>query len=269
MGDVPFTFTVRHVRKGATYCLRAVDVRQTDEVCFSCLCSFKRSEKKYNFEHQPVADIQRKYEVVLGGKEIEDHPLAPGRDTPEWTMEVERGVRPPVEFAGIEARKVKMDRYNAMVRATEHPDRYRHLHFYRLLGLPDESREGKGKTQEQIKQSDEEGEYDNLHICAHLYASDRNSLFLIARALGRTSDITRIASLSHTVIIHTHKPAMKTIDWGLETAQPRAKWFTIEASTSRSGENRVLHQGQIWAPDGTLIATTLQDGLLRVRDQRL
>jgi acyl-CoA thioesterase len=163
-----------------------------------------------------------------------------------------------------------MKKYNEMVDSKNHPEKYRQLHFYRLMGLPEDVEEGSdASTIEKIRKSDTDGGYDNLHICAHLYASDRNSLYLIARALDRVNDITRIASLSHTVIIHTHGAAMRTIDWASDSGKPISKWFTIEASTSRSGENRVLHQGQLWGPDGTLVATTLQDGLLRVRDEKL
>jgi hypothetical protein len=45
------------------------------------------------------------------------------------------------------------------------PTDYRHLSYYRPIGLIPPS------------------SY-NLHACAHLYASDRNSLFIISNAAG-------------------------------------------------------------------------------------
>nr|KMM71661.1 hypothetical protein CPAG_07964 [Coccidioides posadasii RMSCC 3488] len=280
-GSIPFTFYVRHVREGQTYCLRAVDVRQKEEICFSCLVSFKRVESSYNFCFQPPMDIDGRYKVALHGIKRENQPLAPSLDTPQWTEEVEKGLRPAVPFSGTDIRKVKMKRYNEMVGAKEDPTRYRQVHFYRLFGLPGDDEEGSGYGRDDIaalRARDEAGEFDNLHICAHLFASDRNSLWLIAWALNRAQRVRRIASLSHTVVIHTHGPAMRMIDWDRLDVHAGAdgtadlgegrgrKWFTIEARTTRAGENRALHQGQIWGPDGTLVATTVQDGLLRVWD---
>ncbi|OAX79954.1 acyl-CoA thioesterase II [Emergomyces africanus] len=269
MDGIPYTFTVRHVRDGSTYCLRAVDVSQGEGVCFSALCSFKRAERSYTFQHQPAADIQRRYQVVLAGKKVEDHPMAPGIDRPSWNSEVETGMSQKLHFAGVESRKVVMDEYNESVDARNHKDRYRQLQFYRLLGLPGLEDEADAGTLEDIRKADDAGEYDNLYICAHLFQSDRNSLFVIAWAHDMVYDLTNIASLSHTVIIHTHGPALRMIDWDAPDEASRRKWFTLETQTSRSGENRGLFQGQVWAPDGTLVATMIQDGLLRASFPKL
>ncbi|PGH29579.1 acyl-CoA thioesterase II [[Emmonsia] crescens] len=269
MDGIPYTFSVRHVREGSTYCLRAVDVSQGEGVCFSSLCSFKRAERRYNYQHQPVADIQQRYRVALAGKNIEDHPLAPSVDRPSWNSEVEEGKSKELHFAGVESRKVVMDEYNESVDARNHKDRYRQLQFYRLLGLPGLEDEADAGTLEEIRKADDAGEYDNLYVCAHLYQSDRSSLLVIAWAHDMVSDITRIASLSHTVIIHTHGPALRMIDWNAPDEATRKRWFTLEAQTSRSGENRGLFQGQIWSPEGTLVATMIQDGLLRASFPKL
>ncbi|PGH17626.1 acyl-CoA thioesterase II [Helicocarpus griseus UAMH5409] len=269
MDGIPYTYTVRHVREGSTYCLRAVDVSQGEGVCFSCLCSFKRAERGYNYEHQQPANIQQRYKVALDGKKIEDHPLAPAVDRPSWNEEIEKGLTEELHCAGVEARKVVMDKYNESVDARNHKDRYRQLQFYRLLGLPGLEDEADAGTLEEIRKADEAGEYDNLYVCAHLFQSDRSSLFVIAWAHDMVYDLTNIASLSHTVIIHTHGPALRMIDWSVPDEAFRRKWFTLEAHTSRSGENRGLFQGQAWGPDGTLVATMIQDGLLRVSFPKL
>ncbi|KAK2745243.1 hypothetical protein FQN57_003938 [Myotisia sp. PD_48] len=275
---IPFVFHVTHVRDGGTYCLRSVEVRQRDETCFSCLCSFKRPETRGNtFSHQPVCDYEEKYKLTLGGKKKEDHPLAPGTDSPAFAREVKLGIRPAVQFSGVQIRKVNMMKYNKSVGYSGHPERYRQIHFYRMMGLPgndDEQGGAREHTESQLaselRKEDDNGAFDNLHICGHLFASDRNSLYLAAWALEKVDNINRIASLSHTVIIHTHDPAkFRMYDWDAAKEEDRAKWFTIEASTGRSGENRILHQGQIWTDDGTLLATTLQDGLLRENEPKL
>ena len=46
----------------------------------------------------------------------------------------------------------------------------------------------------------------------------------------------------------------------------RPKWFVQEAWTSNSGENRGCHESRLWDWEGgQVVATTLQDGMMRVR----
>ena len=82
-------------------------------------------------------------------------------------------------FPWLEMRRADCGTSNAGKRAEE----YRQLHYYRLVG--DVSRRE-----------------PNLHAAAHLYASDRNSLFLISNAVGFADRIAKIASLGHSVIFH-------------------------------------------------------------------
>jgi len=129
----------------------------------------------------------------------------------------------------------------------------------------------------------------NLHAIAHLYASDRNSLFIIPNHLSLGSSFTRMASLSHTVIFHvdadkllfpnepTDKPpnAAPTQIEGLddESASPDSsvkigerKWFMQESWTTRVAGGRGLHTSRLWDPDsGVHLATTIQDGLIRFK----
>lgn len=127
----------------------------------------------------------------------------------------------------------------------------------------------------------------NLHAVAHLYASDRNSLFIIPNLLGVGDKFTRMASLSHTVIFHVgaeklfapNEPADRprnaapTQRSGLgpsESARER-KWFMQESWTTRATGGRGLHTSRLWDPDtGLHLATTIQDGLIRLKsDARL
>ena len=43
----------------------------------------------------------------------------------------------------------------------------------------------------------------------------------------------------------------------------KKKWFLHESSTARSGENRGLFEQRVWTPDGILLATVIQDSLIR------
>ena len=102
----------------------------------------------------------------------------------------------------------------------------------------------------------------NLHACAHLYASDRNSLFVISRHLDINQHVSVMASLSHTVIFHVGVEALSMI--GKEGTED---WFCQEAWTDRVGDGRGVHNSRIWDGNGRHIATTLQDGLVRLRSE--
>jgi acyl-CoA thioesterase len=133
-------------------------------------------------------------------------------------------------FPGLEIRRADCGAYNAGKRAEE----YRQLHYYRLVG--DVSRRE-----------------PNLHAAAHLYASDRNGLFLISNAVGFADRLAKIASLGHSVIFHTDAEGMLLEGNG---------WWTQEAWTPRSGGGRGVHESKLWSPNGVDVATTLQDGLV-------
>ena len=131
-----------------------------------------------------------------------------------------------------------MTSYNAVRPVLE----YRQLQYYTTIGdLPEDP---------------------NLHACAHLYASDRNSLCLISNAFGIGDAFTSMGSVSHSVIFHVSADQMM-IRNGRDEG-----WFCQEAWTERSGVGRASHNSKIWDAAGRHIATTWQDGMIRMgKDQ--
>lgn len=101
----------------------------------------------------------------------------------------------------------------------------------------------------------------NMHIAAHLYASDRNSLFVISNHLDIGNDYSHIASLSHTVIFHADVSEVDMVD--RSTGQPR--WFCQEAWTGGAQHGRGLHESRMWREDGLHVAWTIQDGMVRLK----
>lgn len=271
--DRPFIFSVRHIRDGANYCVRAVDVRQKDRICFNCLCSFKLSEKHSSpsFHHQPVP-VQARYKSVLDGKRPQDHPNSPAIDVDWYIEEVESGDTPEEEFPGLHARKPDMRAYNETEEVKRSPEKYRQLGLYCLRGSPEaegEQRSPTSQNRDELRAREQTGEFDNLYACAHMYACDKNSLFLAARALGHQT-FSAMASLSITVVFHQHGESLRMVDWDAVPEEageslPK-KWFIQEAWSPSSGDSRVAHESRLWGPDGTLLATTLQDGQLRLHD---
>ncbi|KIX08235.1 acyl-CoA thioesterase II [Rhinocladiella mackenziei CBS 650.93] len=264
--DTPFSYRVRKLRDGGIYCLRSVDVFQESEAaargtspCFVATISFKRSElasKKWvGFEHQNVSKdhLKSTYASVLGGLNPENHPEAPGADALWWEEEeADAWNRTAAAFPGVETRKVDMTKYNGKIepgggKEGQGASRYRQLLFYRLV-QDDEPSERKQAATDL-----------NLHAAAHLYASDKNSLFLIPRALGYERVVTTMASLSHTVVFHGLADHLRMVDGDGES-----KWFVQEAWTSNSGDNRACHNSILWDYDtGRVIGTTIQDGMIR------
>lgn len=259
--DIPFVYTVRHIRDGSLYCTRAVEARQDGKICFSGLCSFKRRENE-KFNHQP-SDAHRRFKSILDGKRPEDYPPSPSVDADWWTQYVHEENIPEREFPGVDVRKVGMGDYNQAGEVKQSPEKYRQLHFYSLKGLLDQD---PAVNRNDIKAKEQSGEFDNLYACAHMYASDKNSLLLIPRALGHAT-FTAIASLTLTVVFHEHGESLRMVDWDASKWPPGGlpkKWFLQEGWTPSSGDNRAVHESYLWSPDGRLLATTLQDSLLRL-----
>ncbi|KAA8651902.1 hypothetical protein EYZ11_009462 [Aspergillus tanneri] len=263
--DVPYVYTVRHLRDGRMYCARAVDVRQGGNICFSCLCSFKRDERQETIGHQPVS-AQERFKSILAAKRPEEQPISPGVDADFWISLLESGEVVDTEFPGLDVRKVDMQGYNLTEEVKQSPEKYRQLTLYRLKGSPEEPEVTINK--EELKKREESAEYDNLYACAHMYSSDKNSLLLIPRSLGH-SDWDAMASLTLTVVIHQHGDALRMIDWdaAADEGELPKKWFIQEGWTPRSGENRAIHESWLWSPDGQLLATSYQDSLLKFSKQ--
>ena len=98
----------------------------------------------------------------------------------------------------------------------------------------------------------------NLHACAHLFASDRNSVFVVSQATGFGDQVGAMGSLSHSVVFHVSSKNLVLKD---------GAWWIQEAWTPRSEGGRGIHQSRIWDESGTHIASTWQDGLARKADK--
>jgi acyl-CoA thioesterase len=285
-------YSVHKIRDGHNYCTRSVTVTQAEEigVMFTCTCSFKREEGT-PFDYQEPFDLREMYREVLRGKEDDPmaHPASPDQDSEAFRETFLR--EHPDHFnpvAGLHLRKADMKNYND----NQSPSERRQLIFYTLRGslpLPTAPYPPASMPFALTREA-------NLHACTHLYASDRNSLFLIPNHLNRGREFTRMASLSHTVIFHVgirdllmppeprinHPDADPTAFEGgfIPTCNIKGhsggdkdgrKWFVQESWFTRAAHGRGLHQSRIFDyMSGMHIATTMQDGLIRFKpDTRL
>lgn len=99
----------------------------------------------------------------------------------------------------------------------------------------------------------------NLAACAHLYHSDRESVWSIMRQYELIEVLEIASSLSHTVIFHTGPDKIKFHD-----VRGR-RWFYLETGSDRVGDGRGVHKGRIYDRDGNHVASTMQDGAIRVK----
>ena len=78
--------------------------------------------------------------------------------------------------------------------------------------------------------------------------------------LGIGDNYSQAASLSHTVILHADAAEMNLIN----TKTGEAHWFCQEAWAGGIGHGRGLHQSRMWRDDGLHIASSIQDGMVRL-----
>lgn len=148
---------------------------------------------------------------------------------------------------GLDTRRADMTPYNVSRSAFDR----RQLYYYRIIGSlpPDDA---------------------NLHACAHLYASDRNSLFIVANHMDVTDRYTEgfrptMGSLSHTVVFHVPgKDLMMT-----EEGSGERRWFCKEDWTTRAAGGRGIHQSRLVGPGGLHVGSSWQEGMVRVGRRRV
>lgn len=236
---LPFIFSVKRVRNGRSFAVRTVEVTQVavDGVCFTSTMSFKRAEAS-DIEFQRPIKFQEHYAEAFKGRSAAQLPRSAGSEHP-LMLQFKLGFYGP-PFPGLVSKTLETDKdYNK----ERHPLDRRALSCFQVIGdMPPYD------------------EAPNLHIAGYLYASDRNSLFSVARHLGVDENYGKMASLSHSVTLHNVGEAMSLVD---RSGKPR--WLYQEAWTDRMGDGRGVHQSRMYTDTDMHVATTLQDGLIRLQ----
>lgn len=284
--DSKFEYRVKTVRNGKGIKVRGVEVFQESakgeggkEMFFIATCSFKlREHSQVSIQQQEGDDFleddfygEKLYGSVLKGMRdpMRDLEEVPGMDLTFYRkkiLEYEEGKGKHDAFPGLQCRKVDMREWNA----TRHPMERRQLIFYRMIF--DREKEGEKEKEEGMNMN------MNMQLCAHLYASDRNSLFIVANLFDLGDLFTNMSSLSHTVIFHAEEGEMRFASTTTTTTTTKrtkspfhrsnnndggGRWFCMEVFGSRMHGGRAVHNCRIFNDEGTHIATCMQDGLIR------
>jgi len=101
----------------------------------------------------------------------------------------------------------------------------------------------------------------NLDACAHLYHSDRESIWSILRQYELLDILDAASSLSHTVIFH----AGAADRLSFKGKDGKRRWFYQETWSKRMSDARSLHEGRIYDASGYHIASTMQDGAIKLK----
>ncbi|GKT52191.1 uncharacterized protein ColSpa_12372 [Colletotrichum spaethianum] len=254
--DRPFIYEVSVLSTSRTFCSRLVTTRQPREtssrndyednflakdaegelgdVCFSCICTFKRPEKgRVDSQEEPP---QRRFADILATKSPKDWPHAPAVDVNEI-----KAMFPDVgetTFPIVDMHKVDLTAYNEGKPVTERKE----LLLYRLKRpLPADD--------------------PNSHVAVHAFESDRNGLLMIGNHIGIGWNFGTAASLTYKFVVHVNvdQAVMK------DPSGPDDGWWIQEASFPRAGQGRGILVCKMWSPEGIHVATGYQDGIVRER----
>jgi acyl-CoA thioesterase-2 len=91
-----------------------------------------------------------------------------------------------------------------------------------------------------------------LHVCVLTYASDMTLLDAPLARHGVYWDLDQVSGASLDHALWFHRPFRAD------------EWFLYDTSSPSASGGRGLATGRFFAADGTLIATVVQEGLLRV-----
>jgi acyl-CoA thioesterase II len=132
------------------------------------------------------------------------------------------------------------------------PVEMRPVEFERYLGkkIPD------GRINMWMRTNVELPDDPAIHLCALAYASDMALLDTVAARHGQTffQDSIMAASLDHAMWFHRPFRA--------------DEWLLYSQESPNANSSRGLARGLVFRPDGTLVATVAQEGLLRVRSKQ-
>ncbi|KAK2041221.1 acyl-CoA thioesterase II, partial [Colletotrichum somersetense] len=254
--DRPLIYEVSALSTSRTFCSKLVTVRQPQaassrkeqdsnflledaeeklgNVCFTCICTFKRPEKgRIDSQEDPP---QKRFADILATKAPRDWPHAPAVDVEEI-----KAMFPDVgetTFPVVDMHKVDLTAYNGGKPATQRKE----LILYRLKGP--------------LAADD-----PNSHVAVHAFESDRNGLLMIGNHNGLGWNLGTAASLTYKFVIHVNagQAVMK------DPSGPDDGWWIQEVSFPRAGQGRGALMCKIWSPEGVHVATGYQDGIVRER----
>ncbi|KAE9962414.1 hypothetical protein BLS_000344 [Venturia inaequalis] len=236
MADEPFIYTIGTIRRGRGYIVLSVTVTQDSDpntICFTSLCSFKRSEDFIDV--QPEIQPEKRWQTLLKGMKPEDMKIR--TDLADWRIMAEE----PCFITGLPAvytSSINFPKANQQLAPLDRRTLYIFSTIYDDDSPPD----------------------PNLDACAHLYHSDRESIWSVLLQYELV-DVAHVASsLSHTVIFHAGADKLR-----FKGDDGKRRWFYQETWSKRVSDGRSLHEGRIYDGNGYHVVSTMQDGAIKLK----
>ncbi|KAF2430847.1 Thioesterase/thiol ester dehydrase-isomerase [Tothia fuscella] len=260
--EIPVVYHVEHVRDGRSYITRTVQARQRAKVIFTTTMSFVREGAggKELLEHAAempfVPEPDETQPMENGGTPFEsqridiynnDSPKPQTKRTRQWLRA--RGKISPAggHEAHLAALAYMSDSYFIGTVSRVHK-------LWRIpKPLPRTARNGNGgpSVTTSVK---EEDTVDDEDVVSTLRADD-TSVASASRPKKVPKEVGMMVSLDHT--IYFHNPRGFRAD----------EWIFTENQSSWAGDGRGLVSQQMWSRDGKLIASCVQEGLVRLKQQ--
>ncbi|KAK6186417.1 hypothetical protein SNE40_008456 [Patella caerulea] len=229
--DQPILFQVEATREGSTYCSRSVKAIQNGFTLFTMQCSFKKPESD-SFEHQfKMPDVPKPDELKNTSQLVQD--WIDDRDLSDENIRgMLRIYRKVIDRATYEIRPI-------------YPERFRHE-----TGL--EPRECVW-----IRAKKPLGDDPHLNKSVAAYYSDMHisivSSYPKPRIPGSFKFLT--SSLDHSVWFH-HPFRLDD-------------WLLYEVESPHTANGRGFGVGRFWSPDGKLVMSVAQEGMIRTLKAKL
>jgi acyl-CoA thioesterase 8 len=252
---IPIIYHVDIVREGRSFHTRTVQARQRGRAIFTTTCSFtiplstkiaeNDGEEKETVNHSPVFPANlRKPEDCEGELQVIDRLLKQGRIDEELAaVGRARYARDPFEWRSVGITERNPGNMHQHPASTLHPD----------TGLPPAEKVMRQWVRSKAPIS------DPLFVMPALaYFSDSWFIGTVGRVnpAARRDKVGMMVSLDHT--IHFHAADRTKVD----------EWLLVETECPWAGEERGLVRMKVWSADGTLLASCLQEGMVRLKDGR-
>ncbi|KAI8072738.1 HotDog domain-containing protein [Gongronella butleri] len=233
--EIPVLYQVQRLRDGRSFATRYVTATQRGKPIFVCTCSFTVANDMVNLEHSaPMPDVPEPENVLSVEDRIklsmELHPDAP----PIVKIFLEERLK---DATPVDYRDIRLDDPTS--------------EYFRDKMEPNPRQYQWFRSKEPVESDD-----PKVHACIMAYASDSNLLGTAAHANGvgfPSKKIGMMASLDHSIWFH--RPCRAD------------EWLLYDMHSPLSGEGRGTSFGRIYARDGTLVATTAQEGIIRLRNK--
>ncbi|KAI9311127.1 HotDog domain-containing protein [Dichotomocladium elegans] len=228
--DIPVIYQVQRLRDGRSFATRFLTAKQRGKAIFVGSFSFTKPSKSVTLEHQATMPDVPPPDSLPSEYERMLKTLESDDLPPKYRQYLESHLEEttPMDYRNVHQLS-KKEAFTGRLEARETQHRW-----LRTRGKLDDDH--------------------RLHACVVAYASDSAFIGTAAMANGvAPRAIGMMASLDHSMWFH---------------APLRAdEWLLYEMNSPRTSEGRGVVFGRLFRQDGTLVATTAQEGIVRLSER--